>query len=70
MTETLPPPRGIIRLEQCPDEGCDALIIGCDCATTTHLEIGFGGKPADGHEFAVTCDGCKSVHWLTLRAAS
>jgi len=63
------PPRSVISLRACPDEGCGAILIGCDCATTTHLTVDFGGVPVpDGQEAAFTCDGCHSVTWFTIRA--
>jgi hypothetical protein len=46
--------------------GLEAL---CDCGTTTILTV----DPEDirrlgpGQETAFTCDGCQSVHWLTLK---
>jgi hypothetical protein len=64
------PARSIISLEACPDEGCGAILIGCDCATTTHLIVDFGGGTVeDGTEMAVTCDGCQSVTWFTVRVS-
>jgi hypothetical protein len=63
----MPPARSIISLKACPDEGCPALLIGCDCATTTHLIVEDADSVPDGAEAAFTCDGCHSVHWFTIR---
>jgi hypothetical protein len=67
----LPPPRSIISLTscggECGDPACMAMVIGCDCATTTHLTVEDAGRLPDGTELAFTCDGCHSVTWFTVR---
>lgn len=68
MPPSLPPPRSIISLKACPDAGCSAILIGCDCGTPTHLVVDFGGvEPVDGTEAAWTCKGCQSVRWFTIQ---
>ena len=42
----------------------DGLILQClcDCATVTQITVQTGA----GQEFAYTCDGCATSHWLTI----
>jgi hypothetical protein len=61
-----PPPRSIIHVEMVPDEQGGGVLIGCDCATTTHLIIEDADKLTEDREMAFTCDGCHSVHWFTV----
>jgi hypothetical protein len=62
------PGRSIIALDycggECGEQACPAVVIGCDCGTTTHLtvEVPVSGK----HQAAFTCDGCLSVNWFTV----
>ena len=64
------PPRSILYVRpcagECGDADCQAVIIGCDCATTTHLTVDIIGQLATAQEAAFTCDGCQSVHWFTM----
>lgn len=62
------PGRSIIGLEYCGggcgEDGCQAVVIDCDCGTSCHLAV---EVPETGaHEAAYTCDGCHSVTWFTV----
>jgi hypothetical protein len=39
----------------------------CDCATTTEVHV---DMPPEGRadEFAYTCDGCLSPHWMAIES--
>lgn len=52
------------------DITADGFVLLCDCGTATNVVLDADGTIQDGHELAVTCDGCQSVHWLTLRAVT
>ena len=69
-TALTPPPRSLLYVKpcggECGDQGCQAVVIGCDCATTTHLTVEIIGQLATAQEAAFTCDGCQSVHWFTM----
>lgn len=62
------PARGILAITACGGEcgvpGCPAIVIACDCATTTHLAVEVQGSGTG--EAAVTCGGCGSVTWFTV----
>ncbi len=64
------PARGILGITPCEGKcgtpGCPAIVIACDCATTTHLTVEVQGSGTA--EAAVTCDGCGSVTWFTVSA--
>jgi len=60
------PSRGIAGIDVAPD----GFVLLCDCGTSTQVTLQADGSIQDGHELAVTCDGCQSVHWLTLRAVT
>ena len=62
-----PPPRSIVHIEAVPYEDGGGFLIGCDCATTTHLVFEEDAdRITEAHELAFTCDGCHSVHWFTI----
>jgi hypothetical protein len=61
------PSRGTASVEVTPDGG---IVVICDCGTATQLVLQVDGSVQDGHELAVTCGGCQSPHWLTLRAVT
>jgi hypothetical protein len=51
------------------DAGEPVLTCMCDCGMTTDVVVA-GLQPIDGlvAEFAFTCDGCQSSHWITIAA--
>ena len=61
----LPPPRSIEWVKPVPN-GVEIL---CDCATITVLELEIDPAALPSTQ-AFTCDGCLSVHWFTLAAAT
>jgi hypothetical protein len=74
-----PPPRSLHVRAATPEESPDGgLVATCDCGTCTVLTFDprdpATGQPlppgspvtVPGQEVAYTCDGCGSVHWLTL----
>lgn len=63
MTDYLPPPRSIVRVQLAED----GIEVWCDCATITVLQ--FDGVPDKPVEAAFTCDGCQSTHWFTFGPA-
>ena len=43
------------------------LTMACDCGTVTEVELLLGIAQAFvSFEFAYTCDGCKSSHWMRI----
>lgn len=62
------PARSIIGLEMCAgacgEPECPALVIACDCGTTTHLTVEVQGTGTA--EAAFSCDGCTTVTWFTV----
>lgn len=72
MSEILPPGRGLCYAKPAlvdngpgmPDgPGIECL---CDCGLTTIIHLDLDGPLMEPREIAYTCDGCQSVHWLTL----
>src|SRR5262249_35809723 len=53
------------------EDGVPTLHFTCDCGTLTHVVV--SNLPsmvaAGGLQFAYTCNGCASSHWLTLTPA-
>lgn len=48
------------------EHGSPVLTMVCDCATVTELVVP-GAQSAGTSEFAYTCDGCESSHWLKVQ---
>jgi hypothetical protein len=67
MDVTDPIPRSLIGIESVPLEQGGGILIKCDCATTTHLVVEIPEGVAGNHEVAVTCDGCHTVRWMTVK---
>jgi hypothetical protein len=67
------PGRSILRLEACGGKcgaaGCTAVLVDCDCGTSTHLAVEVQGSPGTA-EAAFTCDGCATVTWFTVTSAA
>ena len=63
------PGRSLIFSSVAPD---GALVLGCDCGLTTHVQIVIedGGELRHAREVAVTCDGCCTVRWITVSPAA
>lgn len=61
-----PPPRSLIGVEAVPAEQGGGLLLMCDCGTTTHLIVEGAEDLPESRDIAVTCDGCKSVTWMTV----
>ena len=58
------PGRGLITASVAPD---GALVLGCDCGTTTHVTVAVEGAGAVWPpEIAITCDGCQTVRWFPV----
>lgn len=72
MGDILPMRRGVDLLDMVFDEHRQPVAhLGCDCGTLTEITLeGVGAiRKVDGvaaREFAYTCDGCGTTHWLTL----
>jgi len=65
-----PPPRSLLYVRPVPAEQGGGLLIGCDCATETHLVIDGLDQLTECREMAFTCDGCQSVTWFTVGPAA
>lgn len=69
MSAPLPPPRSLLYVKPIVTEAGAGLELACDCGIVTQLIIADTGQLAElleVYEFAVTCDGCTSVHWFTI----
>jgi hypothetical protein len=50
------------------EEGCPTFAFQCDCGELTRVAVEALAEHAgtDALEFAFTCDGCQSSHWVTI----
>lgn len=44
----------------------DGVLIVCDCGTETHVVTVNENRDPTPMEFAVTCDGCGTSHWMKI----
>ena len=62
MSTPEPPGRGCIRAQSMPG----GFILLCDCGHTTEVLVEVGLDPPEVSEIAITCEGCRTSHWVTL----
>lgn len=48
------------------DHGNPVFAFRCDCATTTAVTVADLAEKSATLEFAFTCDGCGTAHWMTI----
>lgn len=58
--------RGVDLLGVHVEDGEPVLTLLCDCATITAVTVA-GAASVGSAEFAYTCDGCESSHWVKVQ---
>lgn len=58
-----PPGRNVAALESAPG----GFVLLCDCSYATQVVVEIGPQVPELTEIAITCRGCQTTHWATIR---